>query len=322
MLDIDSYIKQIPVINPDKEYWFVRTNSGELYDIFKDNGFIAIGWNYITIEDIVNSRTNPEILRNKIVANSRAIEQKRADDNGVDIDESKILQPSKRKDKSKITTVINKLQTFHELKKGDIIVIPNKGSSKLCFGVVADAEIDLKSNGENNCSYFKRRKINWVTEKSFYEIGTAFFMFKKNMHSISSVKKELSSLIDKVMNDIYYKDDKLYYKVKVDKINDIKASDLFVLGAEMLELLEYINKEFEFGENINDTIVKINVQSKGDFLFNSNNLGKSIAVLSLVLSLVSCGSDTSHIIKDRHEQSRIEKIHKKMINLQSTVHRY
>mgnify|MGYP006141146013 CR=1 FL=1 len=53
----------------DQEYWFVRTDNGDNYESFLRNGFIGIGWNEITVEDLRKIDVYGESIRQKIIAN-------------------------------------------------------------------------------------------------------------------------------------------------------------------------------------------------------------------------------------------------------------
>ena len=35
----------IPIIDSGRKYWFIRTDSGHLYEEFRNDGYIAIGFN-------------------------------------------------------------------------------------------------------------------------------------------------------------------------------------------------------------------------------------------------------------------------------------
>jgi|GEM_PF-4710568 hypothetical protein len=67
---VEKFLKGTLELEPEKEYWFVRTDSGTYYDTFKENNFIALGWNNITVRDIKESLVNPEPLKKE---NSRII---------------------------------------------------------------------------------------------------------------------------------------------------------------------------------------------------------------------------------------------------------
>ena len=50
----DTIKKNIPSIDSRKDYWLVRAQKGLFYKSFLKGGYIAIGWNHITLEDLEN----------------------------------------------------------------------------------------------------------------------------------------------------------------------------------------------------------------------------------------------------------------------------
>lgn len=289
-MDIQSYLKAATEIDTRRDYWFIRTEHGEFYETFKENKFIALGWNEITVEEIKKSIENSDSLRVRIASVSAAHEKQRAKISKEEEDKNNIIDLNTPKGKSKSSMIIHKLQNFYNLKKGDVVVIPSAGSSCFSFGIIEDNGIYVDLNNTKDCTFRKRRKVKWVTHKDFDELDTIFFMLKKSMHAISSVKGELADHIDRVMNDLYYKDGYGHYVIRVKKKEDINAQDLFDLGSDLMKLLKIINETHNFQETIGETIVKINVQSEGDFLLKGR-IGNSVIALGILISMASCSPD-------------------------------
>ncbi len=129
----------IPVIQ-ERNYWFVRTLGGDFFPDFITNSYIAIGWDYVNLNDMKFER-DPLIVRMKIEINEI---QKRTQ---VDFDLVDIEEPSTKEDeeynrmiKSKITKIYNKINSFvNEMNEGDIVLIPSYNSDKLVIGVIKSA---------------------------------------------------------------------------------------------------------------------------------------------------------------------------------------
>ena len=51
---IEHFYKEVPSIPDDKNYWLIRTLSGELYETFISEDYIGIGYNEISLEAINN----------------------------------------------------------------------------------------------------------------------------------------------------------------------------------------------------------------------------------------------------------------------------
>lgn len=127
-MNIDEFLKGADEIDGNREYWYVRTESGKLYDTFKHNNFIALGWNEITTDEIKKSFHNPEFLKKKIYSISVRDEKLRAKLTNEQINYSNIIDLATSSGKLKSSMIINKLQNFYNLRYGDVVVIPSYGS--------------------------------------------------------------------------------------------------------------------------------------------------------------------------------------------------
>lgn len=135
-MNIDKYLKGADEIDSNREYWYVRTDSGKLYDTFKYNNFIALGWNEITTEEIKKSLDNPEFLKKKISSISLRDEKTRIKLTNEEINYSNVIDLNTPSGKLKSSMIINKLQNFYNLKYGDVVVIPSYGSNEFSFGII------------------------------------------------------------------------------------------------------------------------------------------------------------------------------------------
>lgn len=64
----------LPEINSNRSYWFVRTNSGEYYNFFKSHSLIAVGWNYLSTDDIKEYKKS-DSGKDKIALKIKKIEE-------------------------------------------------------------------------------------------------------------------------------------------------------------------------------------------------------------------------------------------------------
>lgn len=128
----------------DRNYWLVRTNGGNNYQDFALHDYIAIGWDYITL-NALNTKTHEE-LRKIIEIQSKNKTNRYADDelDDSDDDEGDIVIKSDSSDESTskmptgtITGIINKLDGFvNSIKIDDIVLIPSKSYQKISIGIV------------------------------------------------------------------------------------------------------------------------------------------------------------------------------------------
>lgn len=261
--ELETEASNIPVT---RNYWFVRTDSGQNFDTFYENDFIGIGWNKITANDIKNN--NPEAVKAKIA-------------------KSENLDLNSTKGKSKATRIYNKILSFSNLKKGDLIIIPSASSSQLAFGIVNDSKIYIDREKIDKCDYYKRRKVKWLTIKKLSELDSIFYKIIKPIQAIFPIK-EYQEYIDNVTDILFKKGDFIHL---VFNVESKKPVDL-VIFAELMSAIENLtqaaDEEFDLAESDQKLTVKINVQSPGLFEIR-RRIGKSIVILALLIS--SCNGD-------------------------------
>lgn len=274
---VDELVQKVSEIPVKTSYWFVRTDDGKYFDTFYKNGFIGIGWNNITLEEIKNEISSDK-LRNKIIKSENFDE----------------INP---KTKGKVTTILNKLEHFVNLKRGDVVIIPSRHSSRLAFGIVDSdfTEVDISKSHE--CDFYKRRKINWVAVKNMQQLDPHFYKMKISRHTISKID-DYSVFVDNVINSLYRKNNYTHFVIDITSENDINVIPLVNLIQNIQFLIEEINKEFLLGEEIDKNSIRLNLQSPGKIEFKLP-VGKSLIILATILSHVSCNNVDAIGIKDK-----------------------
>ena len=267
-MEIKEILEKVENFSTERDYWFVRTNYGKNFDIFYEGDYIAIGWDYLTVNDIKTKADSEikEIIKNK---------------EGLDSFNSK--------QKGKITLFYNRIKAFFKLKKGDIIIVPSRNSDRLAFGEIMDDEPYEDKDALENSIYFKRRKVKLLEQKIIYELDPIFFQLKTNQHTISDANR-FAPYIDKVIGNLFRKGDLTHYVLNIEKTEDINFKDLSGFMDNIEQLVTSINSELEFNEELDQFFVKINLQSPGKIEL-IKKAGKSLAVLAFLLSAVACGEE-------------------------------
>lgn len=263
-MTIQEILNKVDNIETKTEYWFVRTNYGEHFDQFTKGNYIAIGWDYFTLNELENN--NEAYIRNKIAIHGK-----------FDVNNSK--------DKIKITSAYHKIKIFLNLKKGDVIVVPSKNSDRLAFGKVVDDKAYEVEEEISLGSHFKRRRIEFTDIKNIRHLNPIFYQVKSNQHSVSNIKR-YAPFIDKVMGNLFKKDDNTHYVLNIEKNENINFDELRSLMDNINVLVQNINEELAFNENLEEFYVKINLQSKGTI--ELIKAGKCLAILAYLLCSTSC----------------------------------
>lgn len=261
-MTIDEIIKQIENLNNESNYWFVRTDYGKYFENFVEGEYIAIGWDYLTLHEIRNT-------------SEETIKQKMAQKEKVDL--------KTFGGKIKISAAYNKIQTFISLKKDDIVIIPSRNSDRLAFGKIVDESVYEDYTVDE---FRKRRGVKWYEIKYMTDLNPIFYKVKSNQHAISNIKT-YAPHIDRIIVNLFEKDDNTHYVLNIDKTEDVNFDELQSLMDSIKTLINNINNDFEFNENTSEFYIKINLQSKGALELIKK--GKSLAILAyLIFLLTSC----------------------------------
>jgi restriction system protein len=233
----------VPVVSLDKNYWLVRTQGGRYYDEFVAGGFIAIGWDKISLQDIKKLKHQELIKKVKNEYPKRA-------------------RPGR---------LANQLSDFYnEIKAGDTVIIPSSGSNKITIGQVEESapysetinEKNKGPGGRKPCPFQKRRKVKWLKTVSKWNLDMNFFKLFKSQHTISSAN-EYESYIDRLLYTFFIRGDEAHLILDVKAEGKIPFQTLFPMGTEIIKLAEDFNSKTGVELDLSDVEVKINVQSPG-----------------------------------------------------------
>jgi hypothetical protein len=245
----------IDVLPEDRNYWFIRTQKGTYYEDFINEGFIGIEWDAISDKDY-------------IITN---------DESALKADVIKFYP-----DNDRPGYVAAQIKKFAQgLKKGDIVLIPSEGSKWISFGEIADdqmyiyeedeedyqrmidvffAELDSK---EEKAILRKRRSVNWIKHVKRTDLDPYLYSIIYSHNTIVDANT-YSLFIDRMLSAFYIKGDSAYFTYKVNKKRNIPYGDLLRLLNNNNKIIDFINKYSESIQiNPDDIIIKINVQSKG-----------------------------------------------------------
>ncbi|WP_127162289.1 hypothetical protein [Veillonella sp. VA141] len=267
----------------DRKYWFVRTNSGEYYTEYFNEGFIAVGLNeFKDTEFITKAESDPSYKR----ALYEKIKAMLTD--GTD----KIIKPG---------LIINQLKRFMiEMSIGDIVLIPSENSQYISFGeITSDVEvIDESLIDDDACSYTKRRKVRWIKTIKKENLDPYLFKAIYSHHMITDVT-EASHFINRSLSNLYVKNNKAYITFNVRTTNAIHAQDLKPLLYGFSDIAEQADFPADIIKDLKGMELKINVQSPGpiEYICSYSGLG----IILFILFLVQCYRSTERAMKQGGE---------------------
>lgn len=181
-------IRKIP---DETRFWMIRTQKGYFYNEFIAREFVAIAWNNISAKTDFSEQSK-ERLKDDIVMKFPEI--------------------------SRPSTVINKCKNFiNEVKIGDILVIPSKGSKYITFAIageyfedetktvelenaviyrIRNKDVDIN---DVSCPYKKRRRITLLRTIKSDDVNISLYRAISNYHGISN----LDTYSYKILNELY-----------------------------------------------------------------------------------------------------------------------
>jgi len=209
----------------DRKYWFVRTEGGEYFDYFKNGGYIAIGWNEITLDSLKN------IGAPKNIDDIKALGEK-------------VNVPEDKDEKQYGTRAVRQMIKFvYDIKKGDVIIIPSEKSEILGFGIVASSIVDLEYNHENDCPFVKRKSVDWIQFRARNKLDPNFFRFLHVQQTISNLD-EYRFYIDKTIDQLYLHKDKGYFIIKIKNDSNVHTSHYTAFLSAMTLANEWVHSQF------------------------------------------------------------------------------
>lgn len=259
-IDIEELKKifNITEINNERSYWLIRAGKkGAFFNEFYTREFTGIAISELnnSIEEL--NKMNMDDLKREII--QKYPEEK---------------QPGH---------LAGKIYNFiHEIKTGDIVIMPSSGREKVAFGtIVSNPYIDSSLVLEESIEKLddqeipnKRRKVKWLRIKKSENLQAKLILNLFSPHGLSAITdKKIIELIDLNLNDTFIKNNLTYMVFKIKTEDSIDINDISNLLEEIDDVISFTKDYF----NINDKVhTKINLNSPGDVVIIT-----SISILCL-----------------------------------------
>lgn len=273
---LEQVLEDVRVVDSRRDYWFLRTYSGQLYDYFKENNHVGLGLNHVPYQYIKEGSKSDRPAFERL---------------------QKYIESNTNLAKGEVTKWSNQLLTFeHNIAIGDIVIIPSKNSELYSFGII-ESETYVSSNpgtfqyGEKYEPYpEKRKKVKWLKEIAKEDLQGDLRALSSTQQALTSAYK-FSETIEGHLSTLYIKEGKIFLTIKIDQDEDINAFEL----NRFLESLTYFYKEFskEYGiEDNEDLYIKIKLQSPGKIALKAV---KNAAIIGIVGVMLLSNSNKTEI---------------------------
>jgi restriction system protein len=262
----------VTVLNEERSYWLVRTQSGDYHQEFYFDNYIAIGWN--EFNDVENFNFKDGTKEKKRISEL------------IDSQYEEVNQPGR---------IYNQIRRFwYEIEIGDIVMIPTQNSKHISFGVITSKpyikSLSESSLDEDVCPFQKRRDVNWIKTIDREKLDPYLYKMMHSQNTINSAN-DYAPFIDRTLHSFYIKGDRAHLVINVKKEEKIPAQDLMLFVAGVIELvpllneLDVINTKFDKS----DLDMKLNVQSPGIIEFFSENAPWLILGIGILMTFMVGG---------------------------------
>lgn len=268
--ELREIVSEIPIINPNRNYWFIRTEGGLFYNKFIHHNVIAIGYNEIStdkVSEVIKTARRPK----------KAL-----------MDYIKKSHPSIKRPGLAASQL---LRFITEIRQGDVVVIPGINSTELSFGIVTASstinyDFPIEEN-QVNCNYSKAKSVEWVKTVRRSTLNPELYsMFFARQTIVNG--QDYAAYIDSTINDIYTKNGKTHLVVRVTRNQGIYAHHLFNLGLQLLEVTDQFLQENQISEDTEKVEVKTHLNSPGFFEL-AGYATEAVVTVALLMVAVSGG---------------------------------
>ncbi|WP_105129272.1 hypothetical protein [Streptococcus suis] len=265
---LERIINEIPKLDSSSDYWLIRSNSGEYYTDFNINSYIGIGWNEITLQDIIGANNSTDQLKPILKQKMKIDSEKEPTENVFGSAAGQMLR------------------FVNNIKINDIVVVPSEKSERFLVGKVTGRPFEIsekelidsidEESHYTKSNFKKRIKVRWMGWFRREDADSALYKMIYTHNTLSTVN-DYRSFINRALLPYYIQDDKLYLTYKVTETSDIQGMYLgqFVYHYSEINFLL-------FPENRLDS--KVNVQSNGVIEFISESVKAGLLIFFLVAS--------------------------------------
>lgn len=244
--NLNDVATALPNISSNANYWLIRAQGGEYFDDFIANQYAGVGFNEVSLEEVLNSSN--EELRDLFA------KRKPNKANG-----SKIAAGT-------YTSWVGQLRRFTtEIVPGDYILVPSQSSERFALGIVIGSPYELTDDqvaslenvaGRNNSPYKKRIKVQFLKQFSRSKADSALYRMIYTQQTLSNINK-YAPFILRASYDAYVSNNQIFLTFHVSQKTDIAGRDYTGFTYNLVEAHAVLDPE-------HDGIIKSNVQSEGD----------------------------------------------------------
>ncbi len=238
----------IPIINDNANYWFVRTSGGDNFENFYFGNYIAIGWD--EFNDLEMLRDCPhDVLRTRIEE----------------------VYPNDAKPGSTASQII---RFVSQMRLGDYVLIPGANCDRIAFGKITsdvyiyeltdEDKMDLLFGEETQIDFRKRRDVEWITSSPLNrsEIDPLLIPIIYSYGTIVDANP-YSAFINRSIYDLYYSNGELHSVFNVTKKDNIPVCEFYDFISNIFDALDEYSEISGFEIDKRELSIKASINSPG-----------------------------------------------------------
>ena len=274
---LNDLVGEMISVSNNRNYWLIRTQAGALYPLFTDKGYVSIGHSEVSLSFLDDIRNTYQNASKKLLD---AIKEKVTKYHMGD-----------RYDKRTISLIASQIAKFaYEVKKGDVVIIPSINSNDIYFGVIETGNWIYKDYSSFGDSSVLKKSVRWIKEIPRRRLDPYLYKMFLAHQAVNNVN-DYAEVIERSINDLFILDEEAHIVINVESYH-IAAKDLFGLGQLLLDWVDKVSTEFDFGISSSDFQISININSPGKIDIKSK-IKNATLVLGAILLICGGGYETS-----------------------------
>lgn len=289
--ELDLIIDEVESIPAEKKYWLIRTQSGSLYETFRDNNIVALEHTEVSLSYLIESY--------KAAAGDDILLRKYIRKKVVDVYEKKLAESDKEEgvDLRKSSLIANQIYKFaFEIKKGDVVIIPSSNSDLISFGEIQESHIGDFSPEELrriDTDAILKKRIRWIKDTPRRDLDPYLYRMFTAHQAVIDVGG-YAEIIERSLRDFFILDDEAHVIINVQTEEEIPAAALFGLGTDLLYLIDKFASDYNLDINSKDLQVSISLNSPGKIDLKSR-FKKVTLVAGLILAAFGGGYKNKYV---------------------------
>lgn len=270
--DLTTLFEYLESSTAQRNYWMVRTMGGDYYGDFIRHGYVAFGYDEVTLDDLSALSTNPNMAKEQL----------------------KAIFANRCNNISKYGYYASQLLHFYrEIKVGDIVAIPSNSSAHVAIGIVESDMYEEQNpvyDSEHICQFKKRRRVAWKVYCRRSKLPPMLQLVFGSRHPISNISS-YAQYIDSMLSDCYYKDEQIHLVFRIKTTRNVNMDDFFNLYQLKLLAKQYCQ---EIGHPITEDIdMKIQMESPGRLLLSTKGVFGLLAIGLIFVAISGGGIECS-----------------------------